>query len=59
MLNSMFLSDKLRFNYKYKDKIIIIPNHINLEEKELKIKKIKDKECLNLLTVSSTKFLEK
>lgn len=59
VLNSMFLSDKLRFNYKYKDKIIIIPNHINLEEKELKIKKIKDKECLNLLTVSSTKFLEK
>lgn len=59
ILNSMFLADKLWFLKKYKNKINIIPNPIILENKDLKEKKLQDPNNIKILTVSSTKFLEK
>ena len=64
MLTSYFLADKLNFRKKYEDKFIIIPNFIDLKWKKIKIKKLNNKklnnkEKLNLLTISSTKFLQK
>jgi len=59
MLTSYFLADKLWFRKKYEKKIFILPNFINLEWKELKPNGLQNKENLNLLTVSSTKFLQK
>jgi hypothetical protein len=59
MLNSFFLADKLKFRDKYKGKIFILPNPIFTSNNILDIKKIKPNKEINILTVSSTKFVEK
>ncbi len=57
-LTSYFLADKLWFREKYKNKIVIIPNFIDLSNKSLNIRKNYNNP-INILTVSSTKFLQK
>ncbi len=59
ILTSYFLSDKLDFRKKYKNKIEILPNFV--EEVNYKRPKtiFKENDIIKLLTVSSTKFLEK
>ena len=57
-LTSYFLADKLGFKNKYSDKMIIIENFVNFDDNK-KIKDFNNKNELKVLTVSSTKFLEK
>ena len=57
-LTSYFLADKLWFREKYEDKIVIIPNFVDLSNKSLNIRKNYNNP-INILTVSSTKFLQK
>ena len=59
MLTSYFLADKLWFRKKYENKIFILPNFIDLEWKKINSEKLENKKTINLLTVSSTKFLQK
>lgn len=58
-LTSYFLADKLDFREKYNDKIFILPNSIDFINNKNKIKELKKDKRLNILTVSSTKFIEK
>ena len=57
-LVSYFLADKLDFKEKYKDKIIIIPNFIDIEKYDFWEKKY-DKEKYKILTITSFKFFDK
>ena len=58
MLTSYFLADKLKFRKKYKDKIIIIPNFIDIKEYDF-WKKNYDNSKYKILTITSFKFFDK
>lgn len=56
-LTSYFLADKLWFREKYNNKILILPNFVYFNKN--KIKQFEKNKKISILTVSSTKFLEK
>lgn len=58
MISSLFLAKKLNFINTYKNKIFILPNPVYVNN-TIKIKSNHVKDVTNILTVSSTKFLEK
>lgn len=57
-LVSYFLADKLDFKNKYNDKILIIPNFIDIKEYDFWKRKI-DNEKYKILTITSFKFYDK
>jgi len=59
ILTSYFLADKLNFRKKYIKKIEIIPNFVEDVNYTRPKKTFKKNDIIKLLTVSSTKFLEK
>ncbi|MDC0506141.1 glycosyltransferase [Candidatus Gracilibacteria bacterium] len=58
-LNSYFLADKLNFKKLYDQKICIIPDFITIDGKSKIRKNPHGGDEIKILTVSSTKFLEK